>query len=600
MIFAPYRRTLALLAAFALVLAASAAPKWNTLQAPHCLIVSQLSEKETRAWASEFEQFTAALRRIIAVDERFLPPLTVVLFADSRSFGPYVPRGSDGKKRDVAGYFASRETWGVIGLANGFDNEDTRHVVLHEATHWLLSATPTEIPLWLNEGFAEVFSTFEARKGHILLGQPIPYHVEALARNTWVPLLQLLLTNAGDRLYTDSNRNPVFYAESWLFVHQLLFQDRSATDRALNTFFKARRSGSDQLAAFEAAFGKDTAAADADLQGYFRHGGFTLSKLPVSNDAPIGAPFAPAQPIIVEVALARLALGAQQRELARTHIDKATALVPTAPAPYELRASLEYEGKNNAEAATAAAAALERGSQDAKMHLLVAQSLWQHHADRNTLGSAAREIAGHYAKAIELQPKLRFAYESYARLAQSIPTVTQADASILADGYKIFPDATSLLVGIAVVLHKGHNDAEALRLLANALSHQERLTQEERAYAENLRTAWKIEPLAHRIEELEKKKLYPEALAACEQLIQEPLQINQRRFWEGRLNELRFRVGMDAAVQAENSGRIEEALQQAEALATNPELTQYQRTVLNRYLERLRQRSPKSSDSPAP
>lgn len=183
-----------------MALAAAAAPKWNTLEAPHCLIVSQLSEKETRQWATQFEQFTAAVRGVLTIEERFLPPLTVVLFADSGKFAPYCLRTSDGKKRDVAGFFASRDTWGVIGLADAFNDEATRHVVLHEATHWLVSATATKLPLWLNEGFAEVFSSFEARKDHGLLGQSIDYHVAALNRDTWVPTLELLLTSTSSPL----------------------------------------------------------------------------------------------------------------------------------------------------------------------------------------------------------------------------------------------------------------------------------------------------------------------------------------------------------------------------------------------------------------
>lgn len=261
------RPVLAALAAILLIATAVAAPKWHTLQAPHCLIVSQLSEHDTRKWATQFEQFTAAVRGVIRIDDRFLPPLTVVLFADRGKFAPYCPRTAAGKKRDVAGYFANRDTWSVIGLAESFNNQATRHVVLHESTHWLVSATATELPLWLNEGFAEVFSTFEVKKDYGLLGRPLDYHVATLARSDWVPLLQLMFTSRSSPFYTDSNRNAVFYAESWLFVHQLLFKDRAAGYAALNRFFDARLHGADQLAAFQSSFTKDTADVDSEQIG---------------------------------------------------------------------------------------------------------------------------------------------------------------------------------------------------------------------------------------------------------------------------------------------------------------------------------------------
>jgi hypothetical protein len=596
----PFSRALATLASLFLALVATAAPKWNTLQAPHCLIVSQLSERETRDWATQFEQFTAALRSKITIDDRFLPPLTVVLFADSGKFAPYCPRTADGKKRNVAGFFASRDTWGVIGLADAFNDEETRHVVLHEATHWLISATRTEIPLWLNEGFAEVFSTFQFKKDYGLLGEPIPYHLDALRGERWVPLFQLMLTSAGDNLYTDNNRNRIFYAESWVFTHKLLFENPAAGYKILNTFFKARIGGADQLSSFQTAFDKDMAIVEEELGRYANSGKFTFTKLPLPPEAKVTTPFTPAAPQTVEIALARLALGAQRRELARTHIEKAVELDPAAAAPHELLAMLESGLKNNDAAFAAATTALDHGSRDAWAHILVAQTLWQRHADSGTLESAAREIAGHYAEAIELQPNLRGAYQAYANLVQSLPSMTQADATILSSGYKIYPDATELLVGIAIVLHKGHNDSEANHVLGFALAHADRLPQEQRSNAERLRTEWKIDPLARRIAELEKQKLYGEALAECEKLLQEPMQMNQQRFWEKRRTELRFQVALAEAQQAEHANEPEEALRLTQALVANPEFTQNQLTFARRYLEYLRKRLPHPADSPTP
>lgn len=588
-------------AAFALLAAGTtAAPKWNTLQAPHCLIVSQLSERETRDWAVQFEQFTAALRGTLLVEERFLPPLTVVLFADSRGFAPYCPLTADGKKRDVAGFFASRETWGAIGLADAFSNEATRHVVLHEATHWLISATRTEVPLWLNEGFAEVFSTFQAKKDHGLLGEPIPYHVATLAKETWVPLLQVMLTGQDDRLYTDNNRNRLFYAESWLFVHQLLFKDRAAGYAALNRFFDARLHGADQLGAFQTAFGKDSTAADKDLEQYLHRGGFGLSKLPIPPEAKIDAPFVPATPLAVELALARLALGSQRNDLARTHITQALALDATAPAPQELLAVLEYQLSNYDASASAAGLALERGSADAWMHVITAQELWRRHSDRGTLDTVAREIADHYAKAVEAQPKLRAAYISYARLVQFLPKVTQADAAVLTSGYKIYPDAAELLIGIAVVLQKGRNPADAEKMLDHALSRPDQLSQERRAEAMRLRTDWRIEPLRRQIEDLVHDRRYREALALCETVLQEPMQGGPHRWWEDRRDDLRFSAAMADIRAVDRDARVDEAIRLAEALAAEPWLKQRQRNDVRDLLARLRLHQPQTAETAEP
>jgi tetratricopeptide (TPR) repeat protein len=255
--------------------------------------------------------------------------------------------------------------------------------------------------------------------------------------------------------------------------------------------------------------------------------------------------------------------------------------------------------RNNPEAAaTAASTALDHGSKDAWMHILVAQNLWKQQSDRGTLASAAREIADHYAKALELQPNLRNAYSNYARIAQSLPSVTQADASLLSAGFKIYPDAADLLLGIAVVLHKGKNDAQAAQLLGLALSRSSDLSQEDISYAERLRSEWRIEPLARKIEELSKNKLYADALAECEKLLQEPMQMNQQRLWERRRNDLRFQVALDEIQLSENSGNLEEAIRQLEALIARTDLAQGQLSFARRQLERIRKRLPTAEATP--
>jgi hypothetical protein len=585
MILVPYRRPLALLTALGLVLAAAAAPKWNTLQAPHCLIVSQLSEKETRAWAGEFEQFASALRNKISIDERFLPPLTVVLFSDSRVFRPYCPPGVDGKPRDVGGFCSSHESWAVIGLSEGFSDERTRHVVLHETTHWHISATPTEFPLWLNEGAAEAFSTFKPEKTDGLFGEPVPENLVALRDETWLPLLQLLATNHRSPIYNDNRRCHIFYAQSWLFVHKLLFENPAAGHEILNRFYAALVRGSSQSEAMETAAGKSLDELDGELQRYARSGRFTFLKIPVPPEAKVAAPFRPAPPAVVETALARLAYSSLHHDLARTHIAKALAADPATLAPQELLATLEFEKDNHAEAEAAARRCIAAGSRDAMMHIIVAQTLWKRHNDQRTLDTAAREIVDHYAQALALQPKLRVAYTNVARIAPALQAPTLSDAQLLISGYKLFPDEPEILIGIAALQHKAGDDNGAAQMLDRALARPELLTDAQRANADRLRTEWKIEPLRRRLETLTKERRFAEALEICEQILQLPLQIRAREPWEKRRTELRFRITLDDARRTGNDGRHAEAVGKLEALVATPELNERQRAQARQMLD---------------
>jgi hypothetical protein len=84
-----YRRLLSLLAAAASTMTVFAAePEWIKLQAPGFGVISQLDEEDTRRWAVEFDQFIGALHALYAVEEVSLPPLTILLFKQTKDFSP--------------------------------------------------------------------------------------------------------------------------------------------------------------------------------------------------------------------------------------------------------------------------------------------------------------------------------------------------------------------------------------------------------------------------------------------------------------------------------------------------------------------------------
>ena len=153
------------LLACALAAPASAAePEWLKLQAPSFGVISQLDEKETLAWAVEFEQFIGALHALYSADQVALPPLTIVLFRQPRDFAPYRLRTDSGQAR-IAGFFGNTGDWSVIGMPGSGRDDATRQTIYHEAVHWFATASDTPQPLWFAEGLAEVLSTFEVVDG---------------------------------------------------------------------------------------------------------------------------------------------------------------------------------------------------------------------------------------------------------------------------------------------------------------------------------------------------------------------------------------------------------------------------------------------------
>ena len=304
-----------------------AAPTWHELRAPDFAILSQLSERDTRAWADEFEQFIQALREVVPADPRPPPPLTVVLFANPGQFAPYRPLGPDGKPIDAAGFFSRHPTWAIIGLARRSHNEaETRHIIFHEGVHWCMSQTASSYPLWFNEGLAEVFSTFRVEDGQAHWGEPLLGHIGLLRESTPLPVEKLLLVTQASPLYYQKHRIGIFYAESWALVHYMLFGRRAGSSADLFYYFQELRTGMAGDKAFEVAFGTDYAGMDENLRDYVNAGQYAVATKDLPSTAGITAEFAAARPLAVEKTLENLAFSARRLDVARMHADAVARL----------------------------------------------------------------------------------------------------------------------------------------------------------------------------------------------------------------------------------------------------------------------------------
>ena len=300
-------------AALLAALPTRAAPVWHQLAAPEFTVVSQLSEANTRAWADEFSQFIEALGGIVPMDLRALPPLTVVLFAAPEEFAPYRPLGPDGKPIDIAGFFSRHRSWAIIGLASRANDAATRHIIFHEGVHWGMSQIASNYPLWLNEGLAEVFSTFRVEDGQARWGDPIWGHIALLQKETPLPLQTLVSITSDNPLYYKAHSIGIYYAESWAFVHYLLFGQRAGARASLSYYLESLRRGVDPTRAFQDAFGTSFSGMDDALQDYVNTGsyGVSIQRFPSAADA--RAEFRPAPPLLVAITLQKLALSSGRR-----------------------------------------------------------------------------------------------------------------------------------------------------------------------------------------------------------------------------------------------------------------------------------------------
>jgi Flp pilus assembly protein TadD len=144
-----------------------------------------------------------------------------------------------------------------------------------------------ELPPWLNEGLAELYSNLEPSGERILVGQLIPERILVLRRAPWIPLAALVAADHSSPYYNEKSHAAMFYAESWALVHMLNLDPEYRPQ--LKSLVEALKQN-DPPTAFAKVYGKPIEEVDAALHAYFNaptvHAQLFDVQLPKTLDAP--------------------------------------------------------------------------------------------------------------------------------------------------------------------------------------------------------------------------------------------------------------------------------------------------------------------------
>jgi lipoprotein NlpI len=251
---------------------AAAGSDWRTLRSPNFLLVGNANEGSLRRVAGQLERFRVGMVQIapqVRVDSPV--PTTVYVFRDQNSFRPFKPK-VDGKTRDqVAGYFLTLPEGNYVALAADRQNSEGHQVIFHEYLHFLTRGSGTgRLPLWLNEGLAEFYSTFDtlADGRTVRIGNLVPWHVILLRRGALVPFQTLLSAGRGSPYYKGGLKTGQLYAESWLLTHYLMLGNEGKNRAGIGTYVRLTGEGKPVEEAFREAFGMDFKTAERELHSY--------------------------------------------------------------------------------------------------------------------------------------------------------------------------------------------------------------------------------------------------------------------------------------------------------------------------------------------
>jgi Flp pilus assembly protein TadD len=279
-------------------------------------------------------------------------------------------------------------------------------VAIHEYTHFVMEHAGLKLPLWLNEGLADFYSTVEARKTQVSLGTAPDGRLDFLNRYRWLDWATLAAVDHDSPYYREADKMQLFYAQSWALVHMLALD--AEYEGGFERFVLAVSGGAATDAALTAVYHKSLEQIGQDLRGYLGSKRMTVRVFNIDvRQALLETEEIADAGKRVEFALAEiLASSPQLAQDANSHLAELAARYQDDPHPEE---SLGFQAMRDGmpkDAESHFARAVQRHSQDPEVWFRLAHlKLQAEGPTAEVLDLLERVIAvdgGHYAARLEL------------------------------------------------------------------------------------------------------------------------------------------------------------------------------------------------------
>jgi tetratricopeptide (TPR) repeat protein len=403
---------------------------WISVRSQHLLVIGNGKEKDIREVAIQLEQFREVVSQLFDNSPAESPvPTTVIVFKDDASYGPFK------SSENNAGYFQPGLDVNYITLSTESRGEqDPVNIIFHEYTHLLVNNSIGKTPAWFNEGLAEFYSSLSVDGQKVIIGRPIRRHIASLHQNALLPLRTLLELDYKSPYYNDSNKQTLFYAQSWALMHYL-FLDRGGErmPQALR-FLKelSSKKGLDQ--SFKTAFGTSIENLDTEFRSYVQQDRYSFTEKLLGHKIQTNLPLS-SSPVLEPELLAYLGdlLLHSNRAEAETYLQRALALNPDLVQANASLGMLRYRQGRSGDAIVSLEKAINENSQNALVYYYYASAL-SHPTigdSKPTLGYAP-EIAIKARTALRKAIALRGDFpDSYNLLAYvNLVTSTEIDETI--------------------------------------------------------------------------------------------------------------------------------------------------------------------------
>jgi tetratricopeptide (TPR) repeat protein len=237
-----------------------AADQWIKLTTPHFQLYTTAGEKKAREAILYFEQVRSFFLEVSPTKRDWDTPARIVAFKSEKQYAPY--RANDA----AAAFYTRDENRDYIVMEDIADEHYP--VAIHEYTHLVIEHQKLNLPVWLNEGWADVYSTLRPKGKQALVGDLIPGRVVKLMQSKLIPIWDLTKVDRTSPLYNERDKAGLFYAESWALVHMLYLSPEYRPKFV--PFIRAIASGKTFEDVCKEVYGNSMQDVQNDLSKYFR------------------------------------------------------------------------------------------------------------------------------------------------------------------------------------------------------------------------------------------------------------------------------------------------------------------------------------------
>ncbi|MFL6452080.1 MAG: tetratricopeptide repeat protein [Bryobacteraceae bacterium] len=362
--------------------------RWIKLSTPKCELYTDTNSTTAREILSLFETAeSATLRPGDQARRETQGRLRVIAFANEAEYAPFRLNAA------ALGHYLHARDRDYIVLA-GADPEHFQAAV-HEYTHYSANRAGYHLPLWLNEGIADLYSTTATKTGHPVLGGPLSGRLSTLNAIRLLPLNDLFAVGRGLSLYTEPEKAALFYSESWALTHLLAMDGRYAGrfPELLNEL-SAGRSTTDVLWSI---YRRTPEEFEAELPAYIRHMQegrpvVGISEMQVEPGQATVAEFE-RRVLWADLLVAHPATAAR----AKDQLLELKKEFPEQPEPDELLGHLAWDAKHSEEAQRHWGKAIEHGSLDF-------ETLYRHALHLHAAGGPSSVVIALMEKAVSAKP----------------------------------------------------------------------------------------------------------------------------------------------------------------------------------------------------